>query len=212
LKHNKYNELRHDSHRNLYVWNLSQLIELKDKIQVSPRSYGWNYHTRNKLLFLHDDDLGSFLWHNTNRIELYLKGKPLTARAKTLFCKAFFSDQLVSDIREIDKIFNMGHIERKHHVFFIGEEVPRFQIDYFASSHGLTILNDRSHQESIEVVENKPFWLDDLQKIGADFKENMDKHMQLLDAMDKMQQQISIRIRESPLARIKKFLSGVLSG
>jgi hypothetical protein len=206
LKRNKYNKLQHDSHRNLYVWNLPQLNDLKEKIQISPRGFGWNCHAKNKLLFLHDDALGSVLWHNTNRIELYLKGKPLVGRAKTLFCKAFFSDQLVPDIREIDKIFNKGRIEGKHHVFLIGKQVPRFQIDYFASSHGLTILNDKSHEESIEVVENKPFWLDDLQKIGADFKENMAKHMQLLDAMNRKQRQIDMRIGENLIVHVKKFL------
>ena len=51
------------------------------------------------------------------------------------------------------------------------------------------------------------FWLDDLQKIGADFKENMSKHMQLLDAMNRKQQQVNMRIGENLIIRVKKSLS-----
>jgi hypothetical protein len=206
LKHNKCNKLQHDSHRNLIVWNLPQLDKLKEKIQANPRSHGWNYNSGNRLLFFHDDHLGSILWHNTNRIELYLKGKPLVAKAKTLFCRAFFLNQIIPNIREIDRIFDLGRVERKHHTFIIGKKVPRFQIDYFANSHGLTILSDNSHKESLEVVETQPFWLDTLQKIGIDFRESMDKHMQLLDAMNKIQRQIDKRVGRSLLQRIKHLL------
>jgi hypothetical protein len=113
---------------------------------------------------------------------------------------------MISSIQEIEEIFDLGRVEGKHHTFHVGERVPRFQIDYFADSHGLTILSDNSHRESIEVVETQPFWLDVLQKIGINFREDMDRHMRLLDAMSKIQRQIDKRAGRSLLNCIKDLI------
>ena len=105
-------------------------------------------------------------------------------------------------------MFDGGQIESRHHTFTISEKIPRFQIDYFAGSHGLTILNDNSHKKAIEVVETRPFWLEALEEISVDFKENMAKHMQLLDAMTTLQHQMNERARDGLLRRIKRVLWG----
>ncbi len=157
----------------------------------------------NKLWFFHEDRLGSVLWHNTNRIELLLSGKKDVARAKTLFCRAFLD--MIGDIKELDQQFLKGEIETKHHVFKIGESLPLFNIDFFAASHGLTIYTDGSHPDSLEVSEAKPFWLDELHEIRQGFKEDMGKHMELLNQMKTMQDRLASKVNPQQEQRGKKI-------
>lgn len=206
FRRNKCNKLQHETHRNVYVWILPELNEFKEKICVNPKHYGWNYHSRNRLLTFHKNQFGSILWHNTNRIELFLKGKPMPSRAKTLFCRAFFSDNLISDLHKVEELFNLGKTRSKHHTFSIGEKIPRFHIDYFGNSHGLTILSDNSHKDSVEIVETQPFWLHTLLSISDDFRADMAKHMQLLDRMNRITVQLNNRVGIGWFKRIKKIL------
>lgn len=164
------------SHRNKYVWKIEAWEGIKAKL-----SKPWKYSQTNRLWFFHDDILGSILWHNTNRIELLLKGRLQLARVKELFCHAFLD---YVTIHEIDQVFGQGVIESRHHVFPISQQLPKFEIDYFAGSHGLTVYSDGSHKNAIEVSETKPFWLEELHEIGDNFKQDMNRHMALLDTMN----------------------------
>lgn len=197
----------HDTHRNKYVWQLPQWRHYKNKLEEAEYHYGWSYSKHNKLWFYRDNILGSILWHNTDRIELFLRGSPQLAKAKTLFNNVFFRNHLVDDFKEIDRLFNTGKIETKHHTFEIGEKLPRFEIDFFAGSHGLTLYTDDSHPKSLEVSESKPFWLDELHEIKDSFKTDMAEHMTLLSDMQKLQKELEKKVtRVTPKDR-KKGLS-----
>jgi len=201
--------MEHDSHRNKFVWQLPEWRHYKDTMEEAEFHYGWNFSKHNKLWFYHDSTLGSILWHNTDRVELFLRGSPQLAKAKQLFNNGFFRNHLVDDFKEVDRVFNIGRIETKHHTFEIGEKLPRFQIDYFAGSHGLTLYTDGSHPESLEVSETKPFWLDELYEIKDGFKTDMAEHMTLLTDMRKLQKQLEKKATHKTLLdRVRRFFVG----
>lgn len=194
----------HDTHRNRLVWDLVEWNVYRQSLVPNPKG-DWHLNERNKLLFYHGEN-GSILWHNTGRIELFLRGHFNMGYAKQLFCKAF--DPIINDWKEINQVLDKGELVGRHHTFALAQASPRFQIDYFARSHGMTIYNDASHSKAIEVDEQKPFWLDELRKIGDDFKENMASHMALLQKMSEFQ----TRLAESrPFhARVSELLKKVL--
>lgn len=133
-----------------------------------------------------------------------MKGKPLLAKAKTVFCHGFLD--LVNDVQELDRAFNQGHIEGKHHTFNIGQELPKFRIEYFTGSHGLAIYADGSHPRCLEVAESKPFWLDELHEIGTDFRNDMKEHMALIDMIRQYQLEVT---KPSFLTRALKRLKAI---
>lgn len=205
----------HETHRNKYVWNIPQWRKYREQLEETAFHFGWNYSPRNKLWFYNYDGLGSILWHNTNRIELFIRGKTTLAKAKQLFNYGFFANHLVKDYQEIDQVFNQGAIETKHHTFNIGHKLPRFQIDYFTGSHGITIYTDGSHPKQVEVAETKPFWLEELHHIQNNFKTDMKQHMKLLANLNRIsEKQIEITEQlQKPLqkphglaTRIRSFL------
>jgi hypothetical protein len=187
----------HDTHRNRLIWKLPEWKAYHQSIISNPKC-DWHISTRNKLLFYHGEN-GSILWHNTGRIELFLRGHFNMGYAKQLFCKAF--DPIINDWKEIRPVLDRGELVGRHHTFALDQAIPRFQIDYFARSHGVTIYNDASHSKAIEVDEQRPFWLDELQKIGEDFKHDMAAHMNLLNQMSKIQ----TRLAESRPFHVRMF-------
>jgi hypothetical protein len=188
----------HHTHRNTVTWTIPQWNGQREKC-VSQPGHGWALNKRNKLLHFKDED-GSILWHNTNRVELFLKRESNSAIVKRLFCKAF--DSFIPDWKEIDSILNEGEFTGRHHTFKIGDILPSFSIPYFARSHGLTIYSDGSHPDAIEVNETKPFWLNEMRQIGEDFKQNMASHMSLLNEMAKMQRELSNSAFSARLLRV----------
>jgi hypothetical protein len=94
-------------------------------------------------------------------------------------------------MKELNRMFDKGKIESKHHTFLIGGRLPKFQIDYFTSSHGLTIYTDGSRPKSMEIEETIPFWLIDLRQIGATFETNIAKHMELIDMIRKYRLEVT---------------------
>jgi hypothetical protein len=169
------------------IWNIPDWNSRRASLVADPK---WNWHLseRNRLLFYHHEN-GSILWHNTNRIELFFKGSFNVGYVKQLFCEAF--DPVINDWKQIFSVLDKGELVGRHHTFALAEAIPHFQIDYFARSHGLTIYNDASHSKAIEVDEQRPFWLDGLQKIGEDFRHDMAAHMNLLNQMSKIQTRLA---------------------
>ena len=78
------------------------------------------------------------------------------ARVKSLFCRAF--ELLMS------KKLLLSHVEGRlrevgrHMVFDVGVPMPRFRIDYYRKSHGLTVYSDVSHHTAVEFAESTPIW------------------------------------------------------
>jgi hypothetical protein len=194
----------HETHRNRFVWNVPEWNNYRNAL-ICKTEFGWNICRHNRLLFYRDEK-GSVLWHNTDKIELFLKGPFHLGFVKQLFCKAF--NPVVSDWKEVDFVLSKKELVGRHHTFGLGQPLPRFHIGYFTRSLGLTIYNDASHSNAIEVDEQKPFWLDEMREIGEGFKEDMNRHMTLLNQMCELQ----IRIAKSrpSLAKLFELLKKVL--
>jgi len=196
----------HDTHRNRFVWNAPEWKSHREALVCKTES-GWNLSRGNRLLFYHGEK-GSVLWHNTGKIELFLRGSFNLGYAKQLFCRAFYP--ILKDDKKVDLVLSRGELVGRHHTFGLERSIPRFHIDYFAHSLGLTIYNDASHSNAIEVNEKKPFWLDKLWKIGEDFERNMNSHMTLLNQMSELQMRIdksrsfSARLLDS-MKKVLKF-------
>jgi len=61
----------------------------------------------------------------------------------------------------------------RHMVFNVVFSIPRFRIDHYKNSHGLTIYSDSSHPKAIEVCETIPIWLRPLEK-------QIEEHLKLI--------------------------------
>ncbi len=52
----------------------------------------------------------------------------------------------------------LQEVSSQHRNFYTGPLTP-FRVDYYKRSHGLTIYNDRSHADYLEVLEESPNWM-----------------------------------------------------
>jgi len=136
---------------------------------------GW-FRAKNRngmLVFRHP--FGSVHWYENGSVYLYLsssfKRTNWLARVKSLFCKAF---EFLMNL-ELLLSYVEGHPKEvgRHMVFDIGAPMPRFKIDYYEKSHGLTIYSNGSHPTAVEVSETIPIWL-------KQFEEQIKEHLKLI--------------------------------
>lgn len=136
---------------------------------------GW-FSARNRnsmLVFRHP--FGSVHWYKKGSVCLYLnrsfKPPNWLARVKHLFCRAF--EFLVSEELLLSCMEGSPREVGRHMVFDVGAPMPRFKIDYYKKSHGLTVYSDGSHPTAVEVSETIPIWL-------KHFKEQIKEHLKLI--------------------------------
>lgn len=141
---------------------------------------GWVEVKNRNGMWLYRDPKGSVQWFPNGRVMLYLRGPSMLSSVKLLFTWAFYfldwSPFLTGKLRE----------DRKHWVFEMASILPRFDIRKFERSHGLRIFSDGSHPTAVEIEESNPYWLDKLEKVQAQFAENLKAHLQLINAAIKL--------------------------
>jgi hypothetical protein len=149
--------------------------------------------------YLKASHLGSVHWYANGKVILYLKGAVLLARAKELFCKAFW---FLTD-EQLD-YFTTGRLveKEKHWVFDLGTPVPRFDIRQFERSHGIRIFVDGSHPTAIEVRETEPFWIGELREATVQFGKEIEAHMELIKLW---REEAQARRKQGFLNRIKRL-------
>jgi hypothetical protein len=129
---------------------------------------GWTpSKARNKFLVWHGG-LGRVTWFTTGTLLLHVRKPGNLGRAKQLFCDAFGSTGLVTDVKLLIAITD-GLVERVglrglglyqkevHAPYVTNQRLPPMEIRDFEESHGIIIkVGDRSHPNAIEVIAQFP--------------------------------------------------------
>jgi len=147
-------------HRRVFVW---------ERVEASREAAlcgGWRRSGNRNGMLVFEGSPGRVHWFKGGKVMLYLRQGFSLGRAKELFAWAF--GDLVGDDYLVRLLDAPMRTTEKHHVFEVAknsEKLPKFKIDRFTKSHGLTIYTDGSHPTSIEVKETEPFWLDRLNRV-----------------------------------------------
>ncbi len=142
------------------------------------------------------DKLGSVQWFETGTANVMPKGSSKLADAKALLWGAFswlddleLSRLCEGSIREVNR----------HLVFDVGVNLPRFKLNFYKKTHGLTIKSDGSHPGKLEVEETEPLYLQEINRtlqetnktlsLSAEnnklFAENIKSHLKLVNVLTK---------------------------
>lgn len=122
-------------------------------------AYGWHVkRNRNRsLAWLRDKGvLGWIDWGNRGKIIVRLKGNRNLGHLKQLFYNAFARNNLVDELSVVDDAFDRLEEIRRHHVFTLNENLPKFNVSTFGKTHGLRVYTDNSHAKAIEIEETVP--------------------------------------------------------
>lgn len=172
-------EPKNAPHWRKWVWNK---VLFCDKGRSEALSNGWKESRNRNGMLVFKDKLGSVGWFQNGTVLVLLKGCSNLAMAKTLFCRAFM---WLSDLELSRYCEGSSREVGRHMVFFVGKEVPKFEIDYYKKSHGLRIFSDRSHTNAVEVEETEPLYLQGILRVQEMFKDNMNDHLVLVNSIGK---------------------------
>lgn len=107
---------------------------------------------RNKFLVWRGK-LGRVVWFGTGRVLLFVKKPGNLGKAKQLFCDAFASTGLITDLKVVCEICDRIRPKSGHFPYETTQVLPRFEIRDFVDSHGILIkVGDRSHPNAVEVI------------------------------------------------------------
>ena len=165
-------EPKNSPHCRKWVWNK---VVFSDEWKSEALSNGWK-QSRNRMLVFRDK-LGSVQWFETGTVNVLPKGSSRLADAKTLLCRAFsWLDPI-----ELSRICDGSYREENRHWNFdVGVDLPRFKLDFFKKTHGLTIGSDGSHPGKLEVEETVPLYLQETNNTLSLFAENIRSHLELI--------------------------------
>lgn len=162
----------HNSHHNVIEWNIGELAALlgmaADNLYKRAMDCGWRKTSnRNAMLVFRCRSKGvSFHMFRSGRVRAYVNSKCRhLGDLKTAFCKAFFSNNLVADISNLESWFESLRVVERHRVFPLDVRLPSFEISFYRKSRGIVIKSDGSHPRSIEVVESEPHWVSELKAL-----------------------------------------------
>lgn len=115
--------------------------------------YGWRLsRARNKFL-IWKGKLGRVVWYTTGLVLIEVKKPGNLGKAKQLFCDAFISTGLLTDLRVFSPILDKISPKSCHFVYEAPMRLPYMVVHDFEESHGITIkLGDRSHPNAVEVI------------------------------------------------------------
>ena len=129
---------------------------------------GWVLsRARNKFL-VWKGKLGRVTWFTTGTVLLHVKKPGNLGRAKQLFCDAFGSTELITDVKMLVAITDgltekvglksLGVYQKGVHApYLTNQRLPSMTIFDFEESHGITIkVGDRSHPNAVEVIAQFP--------------------------------------------------------
>jgi hypothetical protein len=112
--------------------------------------------------------LGRVTWFTTGTVLLHVKKPGNLGKAKQLFCDAFGSTELITDVKLLVAITDgltekvglksLGVYQKGVHApYLTNQRLPSMTILDFEESHGITIkVGDRSHPNAVEVIAQFP--------------------------------------------------------
>lgn len=164
-------------HRCVFVW------ECVEGDRDMALGVGWRRSKNRNGFLVFEGSGGAVHWYQGGKVMLYLKHGLPVGKAKELFSRAFGS-VVVSDEYLCRLLDAPMKTTDRHYVFDVakkGERLPRFKIDRFTKSHGLTIYTDGSHPSAIEVREQEPFWLQKFGEVTEAFGDQIKSHLNLVE-------------------------------
>lgn len=133
---------------------------------------------RNKFLIWRGK-LGRVVWFTTGRVLLFVRKPGNLGKAKQLFCDAFASTGLITDLKVVCEICDRIRPKSCHFPYETSQRLPKFEIRDFVDSHGILIkVGDRSHPNAVEVVAEFTSYIEKL----SDF---MDGFQQFFESLNK---------------------------
>ena len=141
------------SHKKVYY--CSEKLPVNTKLEERALASGWKQSKNKNRMLIYRSSKGSVVWYRGGLILIYLKGNVPRARALEMFWIAFV---FLGD-KELDRLSKLFVPFSRHNVFKIGTPLPRFDIQYFKPSYGLRILCDGSHEDSVEIEESMPIFM-----------------------------------------------------
>ena len=179
-------EPKNSPHCRKWVWNK---VVFNDERKSEALSNGWKQSKNRNRMLMFMDKLGSVQWFETGTANVMPKGSSRLADAKALLWGAFswlddleLSRLCEGSIREVNR----------HRVFDVGVNLPRFKLEFFKKTHGLTIRSDGSHPGKLEVEETVPLYLQEINRTLQEtnktldlFAENMRSHQKLVEVLTK---------------------------
>ena len=179
-------EPKNAPHCRKWVWNK---VVFSDERKSEALSNGWKQSRNRNRMLMFRDKLGSVQWFETGTANVMPKGSSRLADAKSLLCRAFSW----LDVMELSRLCE-GSIREvsRHLVFDVGVNLPRFKLEFFKKTHGLTIRSDGSHPGKIEVEETVPLYLQETNRTLQEtnktlnlFAENIRAHLKLVEVLTK---------------------------
>jgi hypothetical protein len=124
--------------------------------------------------------LGRVTWFTTGTVLLHVDKPGNLGKAKQLFCDAFGSSGLVTDVKILVSVTDglmekvglrsLGVYQKAVHApYLTNQRLPLMTISDFEESHGITIkVGDRSHPNAVEVIAQFPAQTERLiEQVGA---------------------------------------------
>ncbi len=172
-------EPKNSPHCRKWVWNK---VLFNDNRKSEALCNGWKQSKNRNRMLVFRNGLGSVQWFETGTVNVFPKGSSKLADAKTLLCRAFSW----LDPMELSSLCDGSFREvGKHWVFDVGVDLPKFKLDSFKKTHGLTIKSDGSHPGKLEVEETVPIYLHDFIAAQNMFAENIKSHLKLVEVLTK---------------------------
>lgn len=162
--------------RHRRVFECSEKVALCEDRERIALVQNWRVTSNRNRMLLFRRGNGSLAWYRNGLVLIYLHGKAPKARALELFWAGFgfLGDDECSRLSKL--IVPMS----RHSVFCFGVPLPRMDIRYYESSHGLRLVVDGSHPDSIEVIETEPLYLAKYERILDRFGQEIEAHLDLI--------------------------------
>ena len=122
---------------------------------------GWIQSKSKNHLIYWKEKRGRLEWFRTGRINIWVNKPVSLGKFKQLMANAFFSLDLINDIRVFTKWISTMKQKSAHYVFETNQPLPYNKIILFRETNGVVIkTGDKSHPSSIEIEVSLPDWVE----------------------------------------------------
>jgi len=120
---------------------------------------GWLLTRARNRMLLWKGVFGRVEWHETGRVNVWIR-KPATAgRAKQLLADAFFATGLIDDVQVFDLWANSLRFKGSHVVYDVGERLPYAKVEYLKDALSVVVkMGDVTHPTGLEIEFAYPNW------------------------------------------------------
>ena len=143
---------------NFHNWR-GFLYATKSLDRVEAVKVGWVPTKAKNHMLVFKNDLGRLQWHETGRINVWIKKPVSDGKKLQLLSDAFFRNGLIYDIHVFQQWSRTLKLKGVHCTVDTGEKLPYLKVDAFQKTNGtILLLGDRSHPTSAELIVNYPDW------------------------------------------------------